>query len=638
MIVEFNKARFTFLTNSCFRFEYLYKDSEFLPPCFMAKHTPDKNIKVKHRVEKSTLFIETPDLKIRFSHNGRFKFTLKFKDGENWRFPFKTMDHPFMGLWTTSLDQWYQRVRTWLFPPRRLEPGILRKEGFFYIPVGTYIYPESGWYTERFHLDWYFSGYGSNFEKAFRDACAIFGRPPLVPVWVYALWFSRWYPYTDEELFELIEQFKKFGTPVDVLMVDTDWRGNWIGYEWDKKYFPEPEKFLKEMNSIGVKIGLNDHPGYNHESMDRVLVNWENRQAVEEFVEMLRQNFIKKGVRFWWVDGWGGFKDWRSDSQLWVNHWYYEASRVGGRRGLILSRHGGWGGHRYPVAFSGDVPSCWDALSFEVSFTPLSSSGLIYHWSHDTGGFFGRKIPGELYIRWVQFSAMTPVLRLHSDHGEREPWKFDTEVQKAFKRVYRWRISLIPYFYTAGWEAHRFCLPIVRPLFMLWPDYHQVLDEFLIGQALLAAPVYSRGGRRKIVFPPGRWYYWWGGRVFEEGENTEEFDILEFPVFVREGFAIPVFPEPERVVPFKEGEFPFYTIGILMAGKEAVFSLYIDDGFSENYLKGDYSFSKYRIKVDEEIKIERIYHEGKEYPVEFKVALWSPERGFENPRWMPLKR
>jgi len=182
------------------------------------------------------------------------------------------------------------------------------------------------------------------------------------------------------------------------MIIDTDWRAGWGGYDWTEKTFPNPEQGLAKLRDMGLRTSLNDHPGYdNYDSIPESdshlpdiakqigplphngawACDWSNKQAVECWKQVLLGPFFDQGMDFWWIDGWIKSPFGNLDSQLWANLQYYAlAEEKTGKRGMILSRWGGIGSHRYPVQFSGDTPSDWDVLRHQIEFTARMTNSL----------------------------------------------------------------------------------------------------------------------------------------------------------------------------------------------------------------------------------------------------------------------
>ena len=193
---------------------------------------------------------------------------------------------------------------------------------------------------------------------------------------------------------------------------------------------------------------------------------------------------------------------------------FYDATqRQTGKRGFILSRYGGWGSERYPGFFTGDAYSEWRVLAYEVAFTARGGNVLVPYISNDIGGFHGAKIPFGLYARWIEFGTFSPILRMHSAHenplegNTRMPWVYGPKGVALMRKYFTLRMRLMPYLYTYTWQAHRRSLPLLRPLYLEWPDLDQAYQhfhEYLFGGQMLVAPVLEADGKRSVYLPPGK--------------------------------------------------------------------------------------------------------------------------------------
>jgi alpha-glucosidase (family GH31 glycosyl hydrolase) len=313
----------------------------------------------------------------------------------------------------------------------------------------------------------------------------------------------------------------------------------------------------------------------------------------------LHAPLIRQGVAFWWVDGGGGAAQMRGlDPQLWTNEVFYDATqRQTGERGFILSRYGGWGSERYPGFFTGDAYSEWRVLAYEVAYTARGGNVLVPYISNDIGGFHGAKIPFDLYARWIEFGTFSPILRMHSAHenplegNTRMPWLYGPKGVALMRKYFTLRMRLMPYLYTYSWQAHRRSLPLLRPLYLEWPDLDQAYQhfhEYCFGAQMLVAPVLEADGRRTVYLPPGSWIDLFTGKRYR-GDNTftAHYAVDATPVFVREGAII-----PEQAAPRDHaGAGPHdLTVDVYGDGNSR-FDLYEDDGISLDYERGAYALT-----------------------------------------------
>jgi len=247
----------------------------------------------------------------------------------------------------------------------------------------------------------------------------------------------------------------------------------------------------------------------------------------------------------------------------WINELYAEHQRAAGGRGWTLSRLGSgyvmnngasgdlvapasgpWAEHRSTVPFTGDVNSTFKALDYEVRMTPAegAATGTPYI-SHDIGGYTGKHLPDDLYVRWVQMGTFSPILRLHSNHGERLPWEYPGAAEAAAERFLRLREQLVPYLYGTAMQAHEAGVPMARLLALDWPELAGVKDEWMLGDSLLVAPITEAGGTasRSVVLPPGHWTDFFSGKTVDGPRTvTATAGLDRAPVWIRAGGIVPM--------------------------------------------------------------------------------------------------
>jgi alpha-glucosidase (family GH31 glycosyl hydrolase) len=272
-------------------------------------------------------------------------------------------------------------------------------------------------------------------------------------------------------------------------------------------------------------------------------------------------------------------------------------------RPFNLTRSGYAGMQRYaPFLWSGDVGRTFTGLQEQPELLlNMGMSGLAYY-SSDLGGFTGETTPPELYARWMQKGALTPMMRPHGvDNQPTEPWRFGQEVEDAARSMVRLRYRLMPYLYSLAWENHRTGMPLVRPLFFADPDnerLHEYTNAFLVGDALLVAPVLEEGAREKSVrLPEGRWINWHTDRAYPGGQTvTVDAPLGRLPMFVKAGATLPMRP----VAPHTAAQ-PADTLRLQAypdAGASHPFTLYEDDGTTLDYEDGAYAVTRLQTRVE----------------------------------------
>jgi alpha-glucosidase (family GH31 glycosyl hydrolase) len=332
---------------------------------------------------------------------------------------------------------------------------------------------------------------------------------------------------------------------------------------------------------------------------DRIYFDLANQQQADIFMQDLHAPLMQAGVNVWWVDGGGGATYMPGlNPQLWTNKVFYDASQqITGQRAFILGRYGDWGSERYPGFFTGDTYSEWPVLAYEVAFTARGGNVLVPYISHDIGGFHGAKIDFDLYARWIEFGTFSPILRMHSAHANpregnmRMPWLYGDQGIALMRKYFTLRTQLIPYIYTYSWQAHTQSMPLLRPLYLEYPDLDEAYrhsHEYFFGDEILVAPVLDASGHCTVYLPPGSWIDFFTGKHYDGGRSfTAHYETDQTPVFVRDGSIVPE-QEPSEYSDAK----PLDTLILNVYGTgKGSFDLYEDDGRSLGYAKGEYALT-----------------------------------------------
>ena len=332
----------------------------------------------------------------------------------------------------------------------------------------------------------------------------------------------------------------------------------------------------------------------------RIHFNLSNKKQANVFMNDLHKPLMKEGVNFWWIDGGSGAVNMPGlDKQLWTNRVYYDyTQKLTHKRAFIFSRYGGWGNQRYPAFFTGDTYSQWPVLAYEVSYTKRGGNVLMPYITHDIGGFHGAKIDFDLYARWVEFGTFSPILRMHSAHENpyqgnlRMPWTYGKKGMSLIKKYFTLRTQMIPYIYTYTRLAYTHSMPLLRPLYLQYPDLKEAYNhphEYFFGKEMLVAPIVSPSGERSIYLPPGKWINFFTGKEYK-GDQTfkAKYAVNEIPVFVREGSIIPEQPDMaySNAKPLNDVILNIYGTG------KGQFNLYEDDGVSLKYKNGKYAWTR----------------------------------------------
>jgi len=262
------------------------------------------------------------------------------------------------------------------------------------------------------------------------------------------------------------------------------------------------------------------------------------------------------------------------------------------RRPYVITRAAYAGIQRYSTMWIGDTNSTWEALALNLPmFMSLGLSGEAFVGS-DIGGFIGRG-NGELLVRSYQVGFLTPFCRNHKELSgyDQEPWRFGKPYEDIIRKYLKLRYSLLPFLYTTLEESHRTGMPMFRPLMLNYQDdesTYNLDNEFMIGDALLVAPILKPDLTRRLVYlPKGTWYDYWTNKKFTGGQMIEVDAPLEkVPMFVRAGAIIPMGPAMNYVGEKQIDKLTFTIYPDETGSAET--QLYEDDGLSPNYKTGAY--------------------------------------------------
>ena len=285
----------------------------------------------------------------------------------------------------------------------------------------------------------------------------------------------------------LVRGFRENDTPLDVFVIDMDWhisedqlkamgetdqsgqRLGWTGYTWNKLLFPDPDEFLKNLHDEGLKTTLNLHPasgiqpweaaypamaramGIDPATKKYVPFDITDKNSATNYMNLVLHPLEKQGIDFWWLD-------WQQEPMMtklpgvnqtwWLNYVHFTDQQREGKRPLLFHRWGGLGNHRYQIGFSGDTISVWDSLAFQPWFTATAANVGYAYWSHDIGGHMPGAVDPELYTRWVQFGAFSPILRTHTTKNpdtERRIWAYPEPYSSVLRSAFQLRYALQPY-------------------------------------------------------------------------------------------------------------------------------------------------------------------------------------------------
>lgn len=544
----------------------------------------------------------------------------------------------------------------------------------------------------------YYLLYGPNPKQVIESYAWLTGPPPLPPLWSLGYQQSRYSYGTEAELREVADKLRADRIPADALYLDIDFQKNNRPFTVDAEKFPNFAGMLGDLKKKDFHVvtitdlhvaalpnagyapydtGIaGDHFVKNPDGSVFVGAVWPGpsvfpdftRQSTRQWWGSLYKKFVSDGVAGFWNDmnepsvfntpektipgdvqhriDEPGFRR-RTATHREVHDVYgMENSRATyesllkispDQRPFVLTRATYAGGQRYSATWTGDNSATWNHLRLTTPMLEnlgLSGFGMS---GADGGGFIGTPSP-ELLTKWTELATFQPIDRNHSEKGtpHREPWVHGPEQENIRRSYIEERYKLMPYLYTAVEEMSRTGLPVLRPLFLEFPeataDRHPLdLDagnEFLFGSDLLVAPppFPEKPDDYSVKFPPLDWYdYWTGERLQSQALGAGDknagatavmqvsvhptLDIL--PVFVREGTILPMQPLTQSTNEVPKGP----LLLRVYPGRDCKGSLYQDDGQTMAYKHGEFLRMQFTCESSaDSVKVHIGPHAGSYHP------------------------
>jgi alpha-glucosidase (family GH31 glycosyl hydrolase) len=450
------------------------------------------------------------------------------------------------------------------------------------------------------------------------------GLAEMPPLWSLGYQQSHRTLASREEILAEAKTFREKKLPCDVLIYlgtgfcPSGWNTQNGSFVWNSHVFPDPKEVLNELHKENFRavlhaVILSDKlRGTARDACDPS--RFDEEQASCHW-DAHRKDFAM-GVDGWWPDE-GDSLD--IASRLVRNRMYWEGPQMDrpNERPYALHRNGYAGMQRYAsFLWSGDVYSTWETLKVHIPIAINTALTGIPYWGTDIGGFVPTKeFTAELYVRWFQFGAFCPLFRCHGRNWKlRLPWGWNTgdpgpveisnyngaaipdssqlhneQVEAICRKYLELRYRMLPYLYSAAHECAATGMPIMRALWLRYPDDPKAVscgDEYLWGKNVLVAPVVEKGATiRQVYLPHGGWYDFWTGERIEGGrEISRGIELEAMPLYVRAGSILPLGPVKQYTS--EKSDKPL-SISIY-PGADASFLLYEDDGTSFNYRKGEW--------------------------------------------------
>ena len=656
-IVTVGNARFTVLTPQLIRMEWA-ADGRFEDHAsfvFLNRRLPVPKFVVHRSTSGSATLIDTGALTLTYFPDANGGFTARnlevelTVDGKNvvWH---PGLDDPENLQGTTRTLDGARGSKT----KEPIEPGLVSRSGWAVVDDSERPLFDSADFSFKSgekspwpwaqlrpagqRQDWYFFGYGHDYRKALGDYVKVAGKIPLPPRFAFGAWWSRYWDYSDQELDELVKGFRDNNVPLDVLVIDMGWhisadqlkamgepdpdqsghRLGWSGYTWNPVLFPDPGDFLKKIHAEGLKTTLNLHPASGVEPWEKAYPEFAKAMGIDpatrkfvpfdiadkkfatNYMNLLHHPLEKQGIDFWWLD-------WQQEQKTalagvmptwWLNYVHFTDQQREGKRPLLFHRWGGLGNHRYQIGFSGDTISVWESLAFQPWFTATAANVGYAYWSHDIGGHMPGSVDPEIYTRWVQFGAFSPILRTHTTknaEAERRVWAYPEPYSSVLRSTFQLRYAMEPYTYTEARRTYDTGIAFLRPLYYDCPEEeaaYTAKNEYIFGDQMVVAPVTAPADRTSglaaetVWVPKGEWIEWPTGKHFNGPAKVERnFSIEQTPVYLRSGAIVPMQP-PMLYTGEKPVDPLIVNVWPLAMGTTSSYSVYEDSGASVEYQKG----------------------------------------------------
>lgn len=438
----------------------------------------------------------------------------------------------------------------------------------------------------------YFVIAGQRPKDILKGYCSLTGFSKMPPLWSFGLWMSR-NSYTSWDVVEEIaSQVREHDIPCDVLHLDTAWfHRDWnCDLKFSEERFPNPKEHIEHYRKKGFKISLwqynfippNADNTHYQEAVEHGYLAKDQKGNPYQLPETCQGSWVKDVIidfsnpeaRKWYHDkisaliqmGVGAIKTdfgegipedaiyhsiegkyFHNLYSLVYNSTVFNATKEVSGENIVWARSGTAGSQRYPLHWGGDSQCTFEALAGTLrAALSIGMSGIPF-FSHDIGGFLGLPTD-ELYVRWAQFGLFSSHSRCHGagDTTYREPWRFSEQACTIFRKYAKLRYSLMPYIYEQAQECVQTGLPMVRALYLEYPEERNVWyleDEYLFGDNLLIAPVLkplSKTAIRQIYLPKGVWFdYFTREKIQSTGMWIERtVDLETMPIYVKEGTTL----------------------------------------------------------------------------------------------------
>lgn len=486
-------------------------------------------------------------------------------------------------------------------------------------------------------IDYYFIA-GPDPDAVIAGYRRLTGAAPMMARWTWGFWQSRERYASQDELVGVARRYRQMNIPLDGVIQDWQYwpAGQWGSHRFDSARYPDPKAMMDDLHGMNVHAIISVWP--------RLDVDLDNTRALDAagallaptfrnvypagfgrwydpygkanrdlYWSQVSRTFTPAGLDGYWLDGseaelggdWGELRALKTaggpGAEVYNAYPLMHTTGVFdgqlrdalGKRPFILTRSAWLGQQRNAaVTWSGDIHGDWDVLRRQIpAGLNFVASGIPY-WNTDIGGFFGGEPADpnyrELFVRWFQYGAFTPMFRVHGTGPAKEIWRFDEPAQQILRRYVELRYRLLPYIYSTSWRVTADGYTMMRPLemdFAADPLAWNIPDQYLFGPSLLINPVTMPKAEARTVYLPGAapWYDFWTGQRHVGGTTvTAAAPLDRLPIYVRAGAIVPLGP----VVSHAEAGANAPLEIRVYRGADGAFTLYDDEGDGQGYRQG----------------------------------------------------
>lgn len=427
-------------------------------------------------------------------------------------------------------------------------------------------------------LDYYIFG-GPTPKDVLDQYTKLSGRPAFLPDWSFGLWLSTSFTtnYDEAAILANLERMEVENIPVSVFHFDCFWMKElqWCSFLWDCRNFPDPIEMLKRIKSKGVRVCLWINPYIAEasplfvEAMENGFLlttsegdvyqtdEWQPGLAFVDFTNAAARDWYAGKLRILLDMGVDSFKtDFGeripiqvhysdgSDPERMHNYYTYLYNRTvfellrevkGDGEAVVFARSATCGSQRYPLHWGGDNSSSYPSMAETLrGGLSLGLCGFGF-WSHDISGFNDTATP-DLYKRWVAFGLLSSHSRLHGSSSPRTPWMFDDEATAVLRYFAQLKQRLMPYLIDVAGEASQHGWPMMRAMLLEFPGDRSCLAldmQYMLGSALLVAPIFDPDGHVEYYLPTGEWRHLLTGElVYGPTWRRDRYDYFGLPIWV----------------------------------------------------------------------------------------------------------